>query len=56
MNVELSAETADALDVARMLYPETCENDDELLFKILLEWMKYQGKESLDDWISDFFV
>lgn len=56
MKIDISKETKDAMDAARKVHPWHEEmSEDELIFTIFLEWMKYQGQESLNDWISSFF-
>ena len=31
------------------------DNDEQLIFKILTEWLHYENEEHVSDWIQSFF-
>jgi hypothetical protein len=56
MNINLKKETIQALDAARKRHPWLEEKDyEDLIFQITLDWLQLEGRESLNDWLKDFF-
>jgi hypothetical protein len=54
--IELSVETLDALNTARLLHTWLEDlNYNDLIFTIVLEWMKRDGEESLNEMLHEFF-
>ena len=56
MIVELSMEAIELLDVIRSMRDYFSEEDDgEVIFRIMLDWIKKENDETVTDFIREFF-
>ena len=54
--IELSTETEDLLKVIREMRPWfTKLSYDELIFEVLIDWFRYDGKETVEEWMKEMF-
>ena len=54
--MNISPETQKLLKEIRGRRDYFAEDDDEqLIFKVLTEWLHYENEEHLNDWLNNFF-
>jgi hypothetical protein len=55
-STRLNPETKRLLEEIRSRRDYFADDDDEtLLFRVLTEWLHYEGEEHVNDWIQSFF-
>jgi hypothetical protein len=54
--IQLNQETQDLIKEIRSKRDYFAEDDDEqLVFRLLTEWLHYENEEHLGDWLESFF-